>query len=194
MAYLSTNQLLEYRHQPGIYNFSNIRESRVGAQLTIFLSHSHLDRDLVEGLICLLGSLGITIYVDWNDKNMPRITNRETAEKIKQKIRENALFAIFATPNALALKWAPWETGIGGQVKGQDAILLIPVADPSGRFPGSEYLQIYNRLEFGPPAMSVRFRRDFGSSGLMAGTFGASKSIYGRKQHKPYGLFHGTAA
>ncbi len=162
MAYLTTNQLLEYRPQTGIHNFANIRESRSGAQLTIFLSHSHLDRNLVEGLIGLLDSLGITIYVDWNNNNMPRITNRETAEKIKQKIRENALFAIFATPNALASKWVPWETGIGDQVKGQDAILLIPVADPSGRFPGSEYLQLYNRFEFGAATyvypMPSRFR------------------------------------
>jgi hypothetical protein len=150
MAYLTTNQLLEYRRQPGIHTFANIRESRVGAQLTIFLSHSHLDRNLVEGLIGLLDSLGITIYVDWNDNNMPRITNRETAEKIKQKIRENTLFAILATPNALASKWVPWETGIGDQAKGQEAILLIPVADPNGQFPGSEYLQLYNRFEFRP--------------------------------------------
>jgi hypothetical protein len=51
------------------------------AELTVFLCHSHHDRVLVEGLIGLLDNIGIKIYVDWNDKSMPRVTNRETAEK-----------------------------------------------------------------------------------------------------------------
>jgi hypothetical protein len=122
-----------------------LTEARSGV-LSIFLSHSHKDRPLVEGLIAILDKLGIQIYVDWNDSDMPRVTNRETAEKIKRQIHENTLFMILATPGALASRWVPWEVGIGDQVKGQESILLVPVADPSGNFHGNEYLQLYYNL------------------------------------------------
>ena len=130
---------------------STLRKSARGLQpgsvATIFLSHSHLDRELALGLIKFLGSQGITLYVDWNDTEMPQITSRGTADLVKQRIKENAVFMLLATRNALASKWVPWEVGVADQSKSADQIVVIPVADPSGYFQGSEYLQLYNRLE-----------------------------------------------
>ena len=149
MAYLTEDQLrnyagnLKYAHT----TVANVKSTGLLAQVTIFLSHSSKDRVLAQGLVLFLASLGISVYVDWNDSDMPRVTNRETAEKLKIKIRDNRLFMILATRNALESKWVPWETGIADQCKGEGAMLLVPVADPSGRFDGSEYLQLYRHVE-----------------------------------------------
>jgi hypothetical protein len=152
MAYFTEAQLINYASQlrNSRTNFSNIieaKEASVVAAATIFLSHSHKDREKAEGLVYYLASLGIKVYVDWNDSDMPRITNKETAEKIKAEIKTKALFIILATYNALESRWVPWEIGVADQCKGDQKILLIPVADYSGRFDGNEYLQLYKRVE-----------------------------------------------
>jgi hypothetical protein len=149
MAYITENQLRTYANnlKYAQTTFSNVKSASVQAQVTIFLSHSSKDRELAQGLVFYLGSLGISVYVDWNDSDMPRVTNRETAERLKVKIRENSLFMILATRNAMESKWVPWEVGIADQAKGEHAMLLIPVADASGRFEGAEYLQLYRRVE-----------------------------------------------
>jgi len=152
MAYFSETELLGYadRLRNSATNFSNViraKDASSVAAATIFLSHSHKDRAKAEGFIYYLASLGIKVYVDWNDSDMPRLTNKETAEKIKVAIKTKALFMILATRNALESRWVPWEIGIADQCKGEQRILLIPVADSSGRFDGNEYLQLYKRVE-----------------------------------------------
>ena len=149
MAYFTESQLRDHatRLKYASTTFSNIKTFSSQAQTTIFLSHSSKDRELAQGLVYYLGSLGITVYVDWNDSDMPRVTNRETAEKLKGKIKDNRLFMILATKNALESKWVPWEVGIADQCKGEQSMVLVPVADSSGRFEGNEYLQLYQRLE-----------------------------------------------
>ena len=101
---------------------------------------------MARGIIRHFASLGIDVYVDWNDSNMPRETNRETAEKIKRKIDENSLFMVLATQNALDSKWVPWEIGVADKTNGEAAVLIIPVEDSLGNFAGSEYLQLYRRV------------------------------------------------
>jgi hypothetical protein len=150
MAYFTESQLTDYARRFRTRNFSNIieaKEASATASATIFLSHSSKDREKAEGLVYYLGTLGIKVYVDWNDSDMPRITNRETADKIKAEIKSNSIFMILATHNALASRWVPWEIGIADQCKGDQRVLLIPVADQSGRFEGNEYLQLYRRAE-----------------------------------------------
>ena len=71
MAYITENQLRDYAARPRYDAFSNIKTASRLANLTIFLSHSHKDKNLVEGLIVYFETLGITIYVDWNDTQMP---------------------------------------------------------------------------------------------------------------------------
>jgi len=128
-------------------SYKYITESKKQAEITVFLSHSHDDKELVKGLIELLAEQGIFIYVDWNDSGMPRITSGKTAKKIKKKIKELDFFFFLATENGLNSRWCPWELGVADSLKPWEAILIIPVADPYGEFKGSEYLQIYNHLE-----------------------------------------------
>jgi len=149
MAFLTESLLRDKARSFGIYKSAEyITESIRQAQITVFLSHSHKDKELVKGLIELLAEQGIYIYVDWNDSDMPRITSGETAKKIKNKIKELDFFFFLATENALNSRWCPWELGVADSLKEWDDILIIPVADPSGQFKGNEYLQIYKHLEY----------------------------------------------
>ncbi len=125
--------------------------------MTIFLSHSHHDRRIAKGIIRHLASFGITVYVDWNDSDMPRETSRETADKIKGRIAELNLFMVLATENALNSKWVPWEIGVADKTKGEKQVLIIPVADSSGQFKGSEYLRLYRRVVIADDGFSAVF-------------------------------------
>ena len=49
---------------------------------SVFLSHSHKDHELAEGLQKELQNRGVSLFIDWQDSGMPSITSRETAEKI----------------------------------------------------------------------------------------------------------------
>lgn len=149
MSYLKESDLRGYAQSA-----QKIQEARTyivkaayEASKTVFLSHSHKDKDLAQGLVNYLAGLGIKLYVDWQDSGMPRITDRKTAENIKKKISDLSYFLILATPNALNSRWVPWEIGVADQVKAQEKIAVIPVVDQSGKFEGNEYLQLYNRVE-----------------------------------------------
>ena len=148
MRYFSESGLAQSGAQPLQENFAYIKRASVQARVTIFLSHSHHDRNIVRGLIRHFESLGIAIYVDWNDSDMPSVTNRSTAAKLKQRIKACSLFMVLATQNALKSKWVPWEVGFADQMKGEDAVSVIAVADPSGKFDGAEYLQLYPLVAF----------------------------------------------
>jgi hypothetical protein len=150
MAYLSEIDLKNYANDIGMSLGSRgyILKESAAANKTIFLSHSHKDKALVEGLINYLATFGIKLYVDWQDSEMPRVTDRKTAENIKQRIRNLDFFLVLATQNALASRWVPWEAGVADQFKSTAKIAVIPVADPAGRFDGNEYLQLYNRILF----------------------------------------------
>ncbi len=151
MSFLNESLLREkskvFKKKYESLSFEYLVESENQAQITVFLSHSHKDKELVEGFIELLAEQGIYVYVDWNDSSMPRITNGETARRIKERIRELQLFFFLATENALNSKWCPWELGVADSLKSWEDILIIPVADPSGQFKGNEYLQVYKHLE-----------------------------------------------
>jgi len=147
MAFLSESLLRKKSREFTKAASKYFSEDEYQAQITVFLSHSHKDKEVVEGLIELLAEQGFYIYVDWNDRNMPRITSRETAIRIKEEIENLQLFFFLATENGLDSKWCPWELGIADSLKNRDDILIIPVADPYGQFKGNEYLQIYKHLE-----------------------------------------------
>lgn len=167
MAYITEGKLREFAAQPRHVAFANIKTASAQAKLTIFLSHSHKDKNLVEGLIAHFETLGIAIYVDWNDTQMPRITNRTTAAQIKKQINDRNVFMVLATKNALASKWVPWEVGVADQLKGEPLVLIIPVADDSGQFDGSEYLQLYRRVEIATSGKQAVFEPNQTTGGIL---------------------------
>ena len=110
---------------------------------SIFLSHSHVDATYVHNAVLFLRKMGVDVYVDWMDDNMPKHTSGETARLLKEKIKSNDKFVFLATNNSINSKWCHWEIGYGDAFKYIDKIALFPLADSGGNWQGTEYLQIY---------------------------------------------------
>jgi len=159
MTYFTESQLESYAYSSDMIKQASrhLFEAKASGRISLFLSHSHKDRLKAKGLITFLGSQGMDVYVDWNDTDMPRETNRDTAERIKAKIQENILFLVLATRNAMESKWVPWEIGIADKTKGEPRVLILPVADPSGAFHGNEYCQLYRRVIFADDGKAAVF-------------------------------------
>jgi hypothetical protein len=111
--------------------------------VTVFLSHKHNEDEILKEVIKLLETIGVDVYVDWQDEEMPKITSGETARKIKEKIIANKKFILLATKDAIESKWCNWELGYGDSHKFSDDIAIMPIVENDGSWPGNEYLQIY---------------------------------------------------
>ena len=135
-----TNHSPRFSTSANSYNF-NQRSKKA------FLCHSHSDAQYVKGFIQLLKEENIDVYVDWQDSSMPQITNRDTASKIQQKIKESDYFFFLATPNSVKSRWCPWEIGYADGVKRYESIFIIPTQDRSGNFYGNEYLDLYQKID-----------------------------------------------
>jgi hypothetical protein len=108
----------------------NLRGSKeIGLRTSIFLSHKHSDKEYLRSFIYLLKKLGISVYVDWMDNDMPKNTNGYTATLIKKKIKEMDKFILLATENAIQSKWCNWELGFGDAIKYHKNIAVLPVTD-----------------------------------------------------------------
>lgn len=149
MTYITESDLARYRgvtlEESKIR--ATLKASQREAQVSIFLSHSHKDKELVAGFARWLATLGTSIYIDWQDTTMPAITNIQTALAIKNQINSRDIFMVLATANALTSRWVPWEIGVADQLKGFGRIFIVPVVQTSGHYLGNEYLQLYQRIE-----------------------------------------------
>lgn len=124
-----------------------VEEARQAGKQTAFLSHSHKDSTLAKGLQGFLQSKGWLVYIDWEDMSMPSKPNRETAQKIKDKIKRFDWFFYLATANSASSRWCPWEIGYADGVKDIDKIVIIPTCDSAGRNHGNEYLDLYRNVD-----------------------------------------------
>ena len=113
---------------------------------TAFLSHSHRDAELAKGLQGFLQSQGWLVYIDWEDTTMPSRPNRETAQKIKERINRLDWFLYLATANSSESRWCPWEIGYADGLKHIDKIVIVPTRDGYGRNHGNEYLDLYRHI------------------------------------------------
>ena len=113
-------------------------------EVTVFLSHKHSDKAILENVVAMLKNLGVFVYVDWNDEGIPTKTSGLTANRIKQKIKDCKKFILLATEDAIKSKWCNWELGLGDAQKFPNNIAIMPITEKRGDiFSGSEYLQIY---------------------------------------------------
>lgn len=117
------------------------------AEVTIFLSHSHKDRELIKPTLAFLRSHGVKLYVDWMDEGMPDVVSGETAKKLKERIQQQKKFLVLVTENSNDSRWVPWELGYADPTKGMDHIASFPVTE-SGDFTHNEYLRIYPKIQF----------------------------------------------
>ena len=103
----------------------------------------------------MLLDIGISVYIDWLDEEMPASPSRRTAKRLKSKIRESDFFLFLATKNSRRSRWCPWEIGYADGVKRIDEIFMAPFEDDEGDH-GSEYLQLYRRIDPRLLARAVR--------------------------------------
>lgn len=129
-------------------------ESRKTSIYDIFLSHSYLDRDVVEGLFIELTKAGFKVYVDWivdPQLNRTQVT-KETAELIRKRMISSKSLLLAMSTNAELSKWIPWELGfVDGHTH---ACALVPIEKglkETSSFSRSEYLKLYPYIsrEFG---------------------------------------------
>lgn len=140
------NKIREDVHfQSSLNESMSVRERKAHTnEVTVFLSHKHSDRPILENVIALLKKINVHVYVDWNDEGMPSTTSGNTATRIKQKIRECKKFILLATEDAIASRWCNWELGYGDAFRYKDNIAIMPITEKrNSLFTGSEYLQIY---------------------------------------------------
>ena len=152
MSYITRAQLESYGRGVSLANESiNAKQARATAlnsyeaETTIFLSHSHKDRALIEPAIAFLRSHGVKVYVDWLDSGMPDTVSGDTAKKIKEKIGQQKKFMVMVTENSKDSRWVPWELGYADPVKGMDHIASFPVGSDYD-FSQNEYMKIYPKV------------------------------------------------
>lgn len=116
-------------------------------QRTAFLCHSHHDQLLALGLQALLKTHGMDVYIDWQDSAMPDKPSAETAKRLRSRIQQCYWFLFLATQWSMRSRWCPWELGHADGVKANERILVVPTFDDSGSY-GSEYIDLYRRIEF----------------------------------------------
>jgi hypothetical protein len=137
-----------------------ITESRnQTAQFDIFLSHSYLDREEVEGIYLELTSKGYGVYVDWIvDPQLSRTNvTKETAEKIRNRMRMSRSLLLAVSTNAQMSKWMPWELGYVDGRSGQCAIFPVsPEVNPPNILVRSEYLLLYPYVKLA----EIDYRKD----------------------------------
>jgi hypothetical protein len=137
----STDFAIDYISDRVVMTFNKNKKEEF--ETSVFLSHSHKDKEFVEYLFVVLRSLNIKVYVDWLDNELTFPPSGKTADKIKKMIKENRKFILLATNDAIVSKWCNWELGFGDAEKYIDNIALLPVSENSGDWQGNEYLQIY---------------------------------------------------
>lgn len=129
--------------------FSNqiINESKkTHTSFDIFLSHSFLDKDEVEGLYIELTNQGYSVYVDWIiDPHLNRVNVTKASAKLIQnrlKISKSLLLAV--STNATVSKWMPWELGYVDGNTGKCAVIPVSKSEYApNSYTGAEYLSIY---------------------------------------------------
>ena len=149
MSIISKSKLSEYRNSTRYYSKTineSLKEFKAESRyskVTIFLSHKYDETEELDSAISFLNRFGVEVYVDWLDDGMPRTTSGITANRIKQKIKENRKFIFLATEGAVSSKWCNWELGHGDAQKYIEHIAVLPVKNTYSDYSGAEYLQIY---------------------------------------------------
>ena len=117
-------------------------------KITVFISHKHDDLNDLKDIIGFLEkNYNVKAYIDSRDTTMPITTSGETAERIKDRIKQCERFILLATNGAIESKWCNWELGYGDAQKFDlHNIALFPMKETNTKdneYKGNEYMEIY---------------------------------------------------
>ena len=124
--------------------FTESRKIETG--FDVFLSHSFLDKEEVEGLYIELTDFGLKVYVDWIvDPQLDRNNvTKESAALIRNRMNTSKSLLLAISTNASISKWMPWELGYMDAKTTKCAI--VPVSNAAilpKSYKGVEYLSLY---------------------------------------------------
>lgn len=112
----------------------------------VFLSHSNLDSDLAKGFVNKVRSFGINVYFDLYDSTLILPPDRNTAVKLRTRIKNATHFILLATKNSVTVsRWCPWELGCADGFA--IPISIVQTKDEKGQEWGAEYLELYHSIE-----------------------------------------------
>lgn len=116
-----------------------------------FLSHSSKDAEYLPGVIKLLKNHGAAVYCDLDDERLSGNPSPETAELIKNQIKQSSRLVLFVTTNSKNSKWVPWELGIGDSYLKADNVALLPASQSSYEqsWAKQEFLGLYRHIVYG---------------------------------------------
>ena len=123
----------------------------------VFLSHSHIDQELIFAFKNMLESADLTVYVDWlieSDRAGKSVT-AANAQTIRTRMNQCSKMIYLHTKNASESKWCPWEVGFFDALKGDVTVALID--DNPQRTTGQEYLNLYPRFIASPNAVINKY-------------------------------------
>ncbi|VTX54687.1 toll/interleukin-1 receptor domain-containing protein [Haemophilus haemolyticus] len=156
MAYFTKQEARNYAKSvtASFESYSSKLESIVESQnyqrqFDVFLSHSIRDAELVLGVANILEKMGQRVYIDWVvDKQLSRDSvTKETAETLRDRMKQSSKLLYLATDNASSSKWMPWELGYFDGLK-SGKVAILPLVDYSfSSFKGQEYLGLYPALD-----------------------------------------------
>lgn len=147
-------------------NHSIIQKSMLNEKLgienkkfDIFLSHSYLDKEIVEGIYHLLTSEGISVYVDWiEDAELDRNNiTKETVQIVRERMRNSKSLVVAISNNVKESKWVPWELGFMDGFTNNCSIFPVSV-NGADTFEGSEFFSVYPYI--------TRWQSQFGTNRL----------------------------
>ncbi len=144
-----TKQFLQERVQQ--YKQSLYESERFSTEklYDVFISHSYLDKDLINELYTIFSECGYRVFIDWKESELQdrNAVSIETANKLKDYMNSSKGLLYVATENATNSKWCPWELGYVDGKKERVAILPI-LNEKQDEFKGQEYLGIYPYISF----------------------------------------------
>lgn len=148
MAFFTSSQLKSYEREERLVRLAEShRTTKSLAGVKVFLSHSHQDVDHVKAARQLLEAHGASIYVDWEDGEMPSTTSSTTASRLKARIRECSRFVLLASERSKSSLWVPWELGYADSEKGMERIAILPFLAGTVTWSGTEYVGLYPTLQ-----------------------------------------------
>ncbi len=153
MEYITRAELLQFAEDTNLTEQASKRsnaESR-GPSGATFLSHSTKDAELVFGAMKVLEGHGAKVYIDKKDPSLPPYTNKETANTLKDRIKQSNKFVLLASENSKSSSWVPWELGLADQAKGLSQVALFPAVKSRDEtaWASAEYLGLYDRIVWG---------------------------------------------
>ncbi len=115
----------------------------------VFLSHSHLDREALEGLLGLLDGADAPAYLDHEDDELPPEPNIETAQILRERIVGCPRFILASSSNIRSSRWTPWELGLADGLKAFVEVALFPLQPDAATSTSleQEYLETYPTIE-----------------------------------------------